>query len=150
MNAPGPVHENTGVEDCLFCGIVAGTIPARTVAETDLALAFMDINPASDGHLLVIPKRHSKDLLEIDEEDLAACSALSKQMAARMVDRLDADGVNLLNCCGADAWQSVFHFHFHVLPRFRDQPDKDRLRLPWTPTPGDEATIAAVAEKLAD
>ena len=59
-----------------------------------------------------------------------------------------ADGVNLLNCCGADAWQSVFHFHFHVIPRFRDQPEKDAARLPWDPKPGDLDEIGRIGRQL--
>jgi histidine triad (HIT) family protein len=92
----------------------------------------MDINPASDGHLLVVPKRHSKDLLEIPAEDLTAVTVVAQRIAAVAVDALGAQGVNLLNSCGATAWQSVFHFHLHVIPRYRDK-TKDRLGLPWQP-----------------
>jgi histidine triad (HIT) family protein len=94
--------------ECIFCGIVAGT--------------------------LVVPRAHSRDLLEI---------------AGRAKDRLGADGVNLLNCCGADAWQSVFHFHFHVIPRFEDRPDLDAVRLPWDPVPGDLDEIRRIGRELA-
>ncbi len=130
--------------DCLFCKIVAGEIPAQIVHEDDRTVAFMDINPGSRGHLLVVPRRHARDLLEIDQEDLAATMGAAQRMAARVGERLDADGVNLLNCCGSAAWQTVFHFHVHVIPRYEGDP----LRLPWIPEPGDSDEIAATAQAL--
>jgi histidine triad (HIT) family protein len=130
--------------DCLFCKIVAGEIPATRVAEDERTIAFMDINPATRGHLLVIPREHAKDLLEIEPEDLAAVARTAQRVAATMPERLGADGVNLLNSCGRAAWQTVFHFHVHVIPRY----DADPLRLPWTPGPGDRDEIAAAARDL--
>jgi histidine triad (HIT) family protein len=130
--------------DCLFCKIVAGEIPSTRVYEDERTIAFMDINPGTKGHLLVIPRAHAKDLLEIDPEDLAACARTAQVMAARVSERLSAAGVNLINSCGAKAWQTVFHFHIHVIPRY----DGDPLRLPWQPTPGDRDEIAAAAEAL--
>ena len=104
----------------------------------------MDINPATRGHLLVIPRRHSRDLEEIEPEDLAAVALTAQRMARRVFERLDADGVNLLNSCRAAAWQTVFHFHIHVIPRYEDDP----LELPWIPSPGDSAEIEAAASTL--
>ena len=104
----------------------------------------MDINPATRGHALVIPRRHARDLLEIDQDDLADTIAGAQRLARRVKERLGADGVSLLNSCGAAAWQTVFHFHIHVIPRYIDDP----LRLPWTPRPGDMDEIAAVADEL--
>ena len=130
--------------DCIFCKIVAGDVPARKVHEDERTLAFMDINPWTRGHLLVIPKAHAKDLLEIGDEDLAACASVAKRLAARATEKLEADGVNLLNSCGAAAWQTVFHFHVHVIPRYENDP----MRLPRMPEPGDESEIEAAAEAL--
>ncbi len=130
--------------DCIFCKIVAGELPAQIVDEDERTVAFMDINPGTRGHLLVVPRRHARDLLEIDQEDLAATMSAAQRMAGRVVERLDADGVNLLNCCGETAWQTVFHFHVHVIPRYDDDP----LRLPWIPAPGDPAEIEATAQAL--
>src|SRR3954453_17321770 len=127
--------------DCLFCKIAAGDIPATRVYEDERTIAFMDINPATRGHLLVIPRRHAADLLEIGPEDLAACAAAAKALAGLVTERLDADGVNLINSCGRAAWQTVFHFHVHVVPRYENDP----LRLPWHPEPGDRDEIAAAA-----
>ncbi|OLT42148.1 HIT family hydrolase [Saccharomonospora sp. CUA-673] len=129
-------------EQCVFCGIVAGTAPGVTVAEDDTTQAFMDINPATPGHVLVVPKQHSRDLLDIPADDLSATTRTAQRVARALVDELGADGVNLLNCCGADAWQTVFHFHLHVTPRYRDA--RDQLTLPWTPG------VAADAQELRD
>lgn len=114
------------------------------VAQDERTYAFMDINPATRGHALVIPKAHSTDLTDIGPEDLAACTSAAQALAARAKDVLGADGVNLLNCCGAAAWQTVFHFHIHVVPRYDDDP----LTLPWIPTPGDLDDIAAAGTAL--
>jgi histidine triad (HIT) family protein len=130
--------------DCLFCKIVAGEVPATRVHEDERTIAFMDINPATRGHLLVVPREHAADLLEVGAEDLAACASAAKALAARVKERLGADGVNLLNSCGSIAWQTVSHFHVHVIPRYTGDP----LRLPWTPAPGDRDEIAAAAREL--
>ena len=130
--------------NCLFCKIVAGAIPSVRVAQDERTVAFMDISPASRGHTLVIPRAHSTDLLEIGPEDLAACASMARRIAARAKDVLGADGVNLLNSCGADAWQTVFHFHIHVIPRYAGDP----LRLPWIPAAGDPDEIAAAGAAL--
>ena len=131
-------------ENCLFCGIVAGSIPSTQVAENDRAIAFMDINPATPGHLLVLPRAHSTDLRTADAEDLTAATLLAQSLVGRVIERLGVDGANLLSCVGEAAWQSVFHTHLHVIPRYQDDP----LQLPWHPTPGDFHEIKATAAKL--
>jgi histidine triad (HIT) family protein len=130
--------------DCLFCKIVAGELPGQIVAEDELTVAFMDINPATRGHLLVVPRNHTPNLLEAGAEDLDATVRTAQRLARRVTERLGADGVNLLNSCGATAWQTVFHLHVHVIPRYADDP----LKLPWIPGPGDADEIAAAAEQL--
>ena len=131
-------------QDCIFCAIVAGDIPAQIVDEDERTVAFMDINPATRGHALVVPRRHARDLLEIDPADLEATVLAAQRLARRMPERLGADGVNLLNSCGRAAWQTVFHFHLHVIPRYQGDP----LRLPWTPAEGDTEEIAEAAAAL--
>ena len=130
--------------DCIFCKIVAGELPSARVHEDERTVAFMDINPATRGHLLVVPRAHSTDVLDVGEDDLAACARTARAMAQRARDRLGAEGINLLNSCGAAAWQSVFHFHVHVIPRYADDP----LRLPWVPGPGDMDEISRTADEL--
>jgi histidine triad (HIT) family protein len=130
--------------DCLFCKIVAREIPATIVAEDERTIAFMDINPATRGHALVIPRAHACDVHEIDPEDLKAVAVAAQQLASRALDKLGAAGVNLLNSSGRAAWQTVFHFHMHVIPRYAGDP----LKLPWVPGPGDPDDIAAAAAEL--
>ena len=133
-------------DDCIFCAIAKGEGPATIVAEDDRTVAFMDIMPATRGHLLVIPRAHSVDLLSVDPDDLDATVQAAKAMAQRVKDRLGADGVNLLNSCGSAAWQTVFHFHVHVIPRYDDDP----LKLPWIPREGDMDEIQRTGALLAD
>jgi histidine triad (HIT) family protein len=130
--------------DCIFCKIVAGELPGQIVGEDERTIAFMDINPATRGHLLVIPRAHARNLLEISPEDLGAVMSSAQRMARRVNERLQPAGINLINSCGAAAWQTVYHFHVHVIPRYEDDP----LKLPWVPGPGDPDEIATVAGEL--
>jgi histidine triad (HIT) family protein len=130
--------------DCIFCKIVAGELPGQIVDEDERTIAFMDIAPATRGHLLVIPRAHARNLLEISPQDLGATVATAQRMAQRVNERLQPAGVNLINSCGSAAWQTVFHFHVHVIPRYEDDP----LKLPWVPAQGDPDEIAAVAGEL--
>jgi histidine triad (HIT) family protein len=130
--------------DCIFCKIIAGELPGQIIDQDERTVAFMDINPATRGHALVVPREHSRDLLEIPEDDLEAVAVAAQRLARRMHERIGVDGVNLLNARGEAAWQTVFHFHMHVIPRYHDDP----LRLPWTPAPGDQDEIAAAADEL--
>ena len=131
-------------EDCIFCKIVAGELPAEVVDQDDHTLSFMDINPWTRGHALVIPREHSRNLYEIDDEDLARVTAAAKRLATKMRERLGSDGANLLNSSETAAWQTVFHFHMHVIPRYEDDP----LRLPGAPQQVDQDELRAVAEEL--
>jgi histidine triad (HIT) family protein len=131
-------------EDCLFCKIVAGDVPAQRVDEDEHTIAFMDINPWTRGHALVIPREHTPNLYEIPEDELARTTAAAKRLARRMKERLGCDGINLINSCEPAAWQTVFHFHIHVIPRYDDDP----LRLPTRPQEGDPEEIEKVAEEL--
>ncbi|HUB36769.1 MAG TPA: HIT family protein [Solirubrobacteraceae bacterium] len=135
-----------GDPNCIFCKILAGEIPGTIVAEDERTISFMDINPATRGHALVIPREHSADLLSVPAEDLAASALAAQRLARRMKERLGADGVNLVNSCGEVAWQTVFHFHIHVIPRYEGDP----LRLPWVPAAGDLEEIGAAARELGD
>lgn len=130
--------------DCIFCKIIAGELPSQTVDSDDRTISFMDISPATWGHALVVPRKHVRDLLEIDQDDLDATIVAAQRLARRAKERLGADGVNLLNSCGQAAWQTVFHFHIHVIPRYKGDP----LKLPWVPQPGDPDEIAAAAALL--
>jgi histidine triad (HIT) family protein len=130
--------------DCLFCKIIAGELPSQQVDADERTVAFMDISPATRGHALVVPRNHAVNLLEADPDDVAAVAVAAQRLAKRSTERLGADGINLINSGGAAAWQTVFHLHMHVIPRYEDDP----LKLPWVPAPGDADEIAATAELL--
>jgi histidine triad (HIT) family protein len=130
--------------DCLFCGIVEGSVPSQVVDSDERTIAFMDIAPATPGHALVVPRKHSADLFEIETDDLSATMLASQRLARRMEDALEADGIDLINASGAAAWQTVFHFHIHVVPRYEGDP----LKLPWIPKEGDPDEIAKIAARL--
>jgi histidine triad (HIT) family protein len=131
-------------DECIFCRIVAGELPSERVDEDPHTVAFMDINPWTRGHALVVPRNHSRNLYEIGEDDLIHSAIASQRLAQRMRERLQCDGVNLINSCEPAAWQTVFHFHVHVVPRFTDDP----LRLPGEPQQVDPDDLAAVAAEL--
>ncbi len=131
-------------EECIFCKIIAGELPGEIVDSDERTVAFMDINPATPGHALVVPRVHSTDLMEIADEDLEATMLAARRLARRMEDALRPDGFNILNACRPAAWQTVFHFHLHVIPRYENDP----LKLPWIPRGAEEGQIAQVAEKI--
>lgn len=130
--------------DCIFCKVLAGEIPAQIVDEDEHTVALLDLNPWTRGHALVIPRRHAADLWEIADAELAHVALAAKRLAGRMRERLGCDGVNLLNSAGEAAWQTIFHFHIHVIPRYRDDP----LELPTQPRRADDEELAAVAGEL--
>jgi histidine triad (HIT) family protein len=136
MPAPDP--------DCIFCAIVAGDAPAEIVDSDDHTVTMMDINPATKGHALVIPRAHTEDLLSISERDLCHTATAAQRIAKRMEEKLKPDGFNLINATRAAAWQTVFHFHIHVVPRYEDDP----LELPWIPRGGDMDEIATIAARI--
>jgi histidine triad (HIT) family protein len=130
--------------DCLFCGIVAGEIPAQIVDADEHTVAFMDINPATRGHALVVPRAHSADLLEVPDSDLELSMLAARRLVRKIRVALEPDGFNVLNACGPAAWQTIFHFHLHVIPRYEDDP----LKLPWVPRGGEADEIAALADRI--
>ena len=130
--------------NCIFCKIVAGQIPCFKLIEDDDTLAFMDINPAHDGHSLVVAKEHYPTLFEISDKALAAVSLAAGRVARAINRALSPDGLNLVQANGKGAQQSVNHFHIHVLPRELG----DNLQLNWGARPGNRDTIAGLAEKI--
>jgi histidine triad (HIT) family protein len=130
--------------DCLFCRIVAGELPSTRIHEDDRVIAIMDIFPATRGHALVIPRAHADDIRDVGADDLAAAAAAAQRLAGRAYERLGADGVTVMQSNGAAAWQTVVHYHVHVIPRY----DGDPLVLPWTP--GGEPAAGDVLEEVAE
>lgn len=130
--------------NCIFCKILAGELPGEVVQEDEHTVAFMDINPWTRGHAVVIPRRHAKNLYEIEDDDLERTVVSAKRLAIRMKERLGCDGINLLNSCEAPAWQTIFHLHVHVIPRYADDP----LQLPIRPQRAEPDDLARVAADI--
>ncbi len=132
------------MSDCVFCKIVAGEIPSFKLYEDDDVLSFMDINPLHDGHCLIIPKQHHPNIFEAPGDVLAKIMPVVGRMARAVNAALSPDGINIMQANGEAAGQSVFHIHFHVLPRVMG----DDARINWGLRPGDMDRIAANAEKI--
>lgn len=128
--------------DCVFCAIAAGEIPCFKVFEDDFALAYLDINPFSEGHTLVIPKAHTTGLLDTPEETLAALLARVKKVAAHLKSALGCDGFHILQNNGAAAGQTVGHIHFHIVPRREGDP------IEFANRPGDMEQLKALAARI--
>lgn len=128
--------------NCIFCAIAAGEIPSFKVYEDDLVLAYLDINPFSKGHTLVIPKEHSTGLLDTSDETLAAIIARVKKVAAHLKTALPCDGFNILQNNGEAAGQTVMHLHFHIIPRYAGEP------LTFESHKGDMDELKALADKI--
>ena len=105
------------MKDCVFCKIVSGEIPSMKVYEDDLTMAFMDVAKDVDGHIVVIPRKHCKNILDADEETIVAVAQTVKRVSNHLTERCGYDGVNLLNASDESAGQSVPHLHIHIIPR---------------------------------
>lgn len=131
-------------DDCIFCAIVAGDAPQQRIDEDEHTVSFMDVSPWTRGHALVVPRNHSRNLYDIGVDDLRHVAVASQRLAVRMRDRLQCDGVNILNSSEAPAWQTIWHFHMHVMPRY----EGDSLAMPPRPRQTDPDEVAQVADAL--
>ena len=134
------------MEDCIFCKIIKGEIPSFKVYEDDKVFAFEDINPIAEG--LVIPKKHARDLWEIDEESLIAVQLASKKIMDAIAKALKPTGIAAMQLNGKSVGQTVFHYHLHLIPRLEDNPPLPVAR--WEMTPGNMDVIKETAEKIKD
>lgn len=107
-------------DDCIFCKIAAGEIPSRKIYEDSDLIAIMDLNPTSKGHSLIIPKEHCTNIYDIDEDIATKVMKTAKKLATKMTVALNCDGFNLLQNNGETAGQTMFHFHMHLIPRYKD------------------------------
>lgn len=130
--------------DCIFCKIVAGELPAHKVYEDEATLAFLDINPATRGHTLVIPKEHAADIVGLSSDAVAAVARTTQAVARILQQGLQPDGLNIVQNNGSAAGQVVMHYHVHVVPRR----EGDRAFRLWRPGETDHAAFAALAEQL--
>jgi histidine triad (HIT) family protein len=115
--------------DCIFCKIANGEIPSRTIYEDERFRVILDLGPATKGHALILPKEHFSDIYEIPDDWAADAMLLAKKMAGIMQKNLHADGFNIVQNNGTVAGQTVFHFHMHLIPRYRN----DGQRIGWNP-----------------
>ena len=116
-------------ENCIFCKIIGGEIPSNTIYEDDEFKVILDASPASKGHALILPKEHYADIYEIDEKTAGHAMQLAKKLAKHMTDVLKCDGFNIVQNNHEIAGQTVFHFHMHLIPRYKG----DQVGITWHP-----------------
>lgn len=131
------------MNDCLFCQIIKGEISSQIIYEDELTYAFLDITPVNSGHTLVVPKKHSVNILDTEEKDICALASVVKKIAPKIIKAVGAAAFNLAVNNGSDAGQVVPHLHFHIMPRFPD----DRHKL-WSGVSMRSDELAKVAEKI--
>lgn len=134
------------MENCIFCKIAAGSIPSATLFENEEFRVILDLGPASKGHALILPKEHHSNIYEIPEELIGKAMILAKKMATVMTKALDCDGFNIVQNNGETAGQTVFHFHMHLIPRYKG----DQVKLTWTPGELDEQVKEEILKKVKD
>lgn len=128
------------MSDCIFCKIVEGSIPSHKVYEDDHCYAFLDIFPANRGHTLVIPKKHVKDIHEADSETYSYVAAAAKKVADILAGKLGSEGTTIFQMSREAGWQTVFHLHMHVIPRW----EEDGLHKPWDIAPASDSELLDV------
>ena len=131
-------------EDCIFCKIANGEIPSKTLYEDEDFRVILDLGPATRGHALILPKEHAANLYELPDETAAKAMILAKKMGARMVEKLHADGLNLVQNNGETAGQTVLHFHLHLIPRYQN----DGQHILWTPGTAAQEELEAVCQEI--
>jgi histidine triad (HIT) family protein len=130
--------------DCIFCSIVTGAAPAWQVYEDDDTVAFLDLGQATIGHTLVVLKRHAPDIWSLSEDEVAVVMRSVQRVAATLRDTLQPHGLNVMQSNGAAAWQKVFHYHVHVVPRY----DHDGLVAPWRSTRPSPDVLAVIHRQV--
>jgi hypothetical protein len=133
-------------ENCIFCKLANGDIPTATVYEDEYLRAIMDAAPANKGHIIILPKSHAADIYALDDEYVSRAFVLAKKLAVALKKLTGCDGVNILQNNGGAAGQTVFHFHVHVIPRFKD----DDCTIVWRPTSYEDGEASEVAKKIAE
>ena len=133
-------------ENCIFCKLANGDIPTATVYEDEYLRAIMDAAPANKGHIIILPKSHAANIYELEDEYVSRTFVLAKKLAVALKKLTGCDGVNILQNNGGAAGQTVFHFHVHVIPRFKD----DDCTIVWKPTSYEDGEASEVAKKIAE
>lgn len=132
------------MSDCIFCKIANGEIPSKTLYEDDEFRVILDLGPAAKGHALILPKSHAANVYELDEEQAGKAFVLAKKMAEKMTEALHCDGFNIVQNNGETAGQTVFHFHMHLIPRYKD----DHAEFGWNAGTATEEELQAVADAI--
>ena len=132
-------------DDCIFCKIAAGEIPSRKIYEDKDLIAIMDLNPTSKGHSLIIPKEHCTNIYDIVEDIAAKVMKTAKKIATKMTVALNCDGFNLLQNNGETAGQTMFHFHMHLIPRYKDA---DNNMLKFTSVSFSDEEMDAIRDQI--
>lgn len=133
-------------EDCIFCKIAAGEIPSKTLHEDGQFRVILDLGPATKGHALILPKEHAANLYELPDETAAEAMKLAKKMALLLRDKLQCDGLNLVQNNGEVAGQTVSHFHLHLIPRYRE----DGQKINWVPSEPSQEELEAVRKEITE
>ena len=133
-------------ENCIFCKIIGGQIPSATIYEDEDFKVILDISPAAKGHALILPKEHYANIYELPQELAAKAMVLAQKLATHMTEKLNCDGFNLLQNNGEVAGQTVFHFHMHLIPRYKDGENSELLT--WKPLTYQDGEAAEIAELL--
>lgn len=133
-------------DNCIFCKIANGQIPSKTIYEDDGYRVILDLGPATKGHALILPKDHFADLYELPEEKAAEVIKIAKKMATKMTKTLDCDGFNLVQNNGEVAGQTVFHFHMHLIPRYKD----DNQNIGWVPGEPSDDELLTIAKTITE
>lgn len=132
--------------NCIFCKIANGEIPSKTIYEDEKFRAILDLAPATKGHTLILPKEHYKDLFELPENTASGAIVLAKKLAGQMKDKLGCDGFNIMQNNGEVAGQTVFHFHMHLIPRYRE----DRQKIEWEKNELSQEELEAVRKQIVE
>lgn len=131
-------------ENCIFCKLANGEIPTNTVYEDNYLSAIMDVSPANKGHVIILPKTHAANILELDDAYVEKAFVLAKKIAAALKQLLNCDGINILQNNGKAAGQTVFHFHVHIIPRYNG----DSCNITWKQGSYEDGEATQLAEKI--
>lgn len=134
------------MSDCIFCKISKGEIPSTTLYEDDDFRVIFDVGPASQGHALILPKKHFEDAFSMDEDTASKVFVVAVKVAKAMREVLDFDGMNIVQNNGTIAGQTVFHFHMHLIPRYKG----DTVNIGWTPGKADTEVLAKLSEVISE
>lgn len=133
-------------DDCIFCKIANGEIPSNTIYEDEQFRVVLDVGPATKGHSLILPKNHADNLFDLSSEDGAALVRVAQTVGGMLVNKLSADGMNIVQNNGSVAGQTVMHFHLHLIPRY----ENDNQTINWKPTQPEPETLSEIKSQIID